>query len=65
VNLQGLVAAIGVCGGAASGIPIRAGRIDAQEAGPAGVPEQTTDLETTFAQFASAGFNESDTIAAT
>ncbi|KZL74873.1 wsc domain-containing protein [Colletotrichum incanum] len=49
------------CGG--SKMPFRAGRIDAQEAGPAGVPEPQTDLKTTQDVFTKAGFNTSDMIA--
>ncbi|WYZ44742.1 hypothetical protein EsH8_VIII_000058 [Colletotrichum jinshuiense] len=49
------------CGGIK--IPFRAGRIDAQEAGPAGVPEPQTDLKTTQDAFTKAGFNTSDMIA--
>ncbi|KAK9421597.1 putative Peroxidase [Seiridium unicorne] len=61
----GLVASIASCGGSNTGIPLRAGRIDAVEAGPAGVPETTTDLDTTFARFEAAGFNQTDAIAMT
>ncbi|TVY40053.1 WSC domain-containing protein [Lachnellula occidentalis] len=61
----GLVASLAECGGTTTGIPLRVGRIDAEEAGPAGVPMPTTDLETTLAQFAAAGFNQSETIALT
>ncbi|KAK2009672.1 WSC domain-containing protein [Colletotrichum eremochloae] len=49
------------CGGIQ--IPFRAGRIDAQEAGPAGVPEPQTDLNTTQQAFTKAGFSQSDMIA--
>ncbi|KAK2606772.1 hypothetical protein N8I77_005501 [Diaporthe amygdali] len=49
------------CGGIK--IPFRAGRIDAQEAGPAGVPEPSTDLKTTQDTFTKAGFSTSDMIA--
>ncbi|KAG8164199.1 hypothetical protein KVR01_006117 [Diaporthe batatas] len=48
------------CGGAK--IPFRAGRIDAQEAGPAGVPEPSTDLNTTQQAFTKAGFSTEDMI---
>ncbi|TVY22534.1 WSC domain-containing protein [Lachnellula hyalina] len=61
----GLIASLAECGGTTTGIPLRVGRIDAEEAGPAGVPEPTTDLKTTLAQFAAAGFNQSETIALT
>ncbi|KAF5506425.1 WSC domain-containing protein [Colletotrichum siamense] len=49
------------CGGIK--IPFRAGRVDAQEAGPAGVPEPQTDLEATQAAFTKAGFSTQDMIA--
>lgn len=49
------------CGGA--WMPFRAGRVDALEAGPAGVPEPDAPLETTRARFAGAGFSEADMIA--
>lgn len=48
------------CGGAK--IPFRAGRVDAQEAGPAGVPEPSTDLKTTQEAFTKAGFSTEDMI---
>lgn len=48
------------CGGAQ--MPFRAGRVDALEAGPAGVPEPDTPLETTRARFAGAGFSGADMI---
>lgn len=48
------------CGGAR--MPFRAGRVDAVEAGPAGVPEPDTPLEVTRARFANAGFSEADMI---
>lgn len=64
-TIKGLVASLAECGGTTTGVPLRVGRIDAEEAGPAGVPEPTTDLETTLAQFAAAGFNQSETIALT
>ncbi|KAL0066762.1 hypothetical protein AAF712_006153 [Marasmius tenuissimus] len=44
-------------------IPFRAGRIDATAAGETGVPEPTTDLQTTIAQFEKAGFDKSEMIA--
>ncbi|KAL0938995.1 peroxidase domain-containing protein [Colletotrichum truncatum] len=48
------------CGGAR--MPFRAGRIDAQEAGPAGVPEPDTPLNSTIDTFAKAGFSKSEMI---
>ncbi|ETS86444.1 hypothetical protein PFICI_00272 [Pestalotiopsis fici W106-1] len=58
----GLVASLSTCGATVGGINLRAGRKDALEAGPSGVPEPTTDLETTLNQFAAAGFSQSETI---
>jgi hypothetical protein len=55
------VVASSSCGG--NKIPFRAGRIDAQEAGPAGVPEPSTDLDTTREAFTKAGFSTEDMIA--
>ncbi|KAI1338911.1 heme peroxidase [Xylariaceae sp. FL0016] len=43
-------------------IPFRAGRVDATEAGPMGVPKPDEDLETHTSRFATAGFNTSDMI---
>ncbi|KAK1726180.1 WSC domain-containing protein [Colletotrichum acutatum] len=48
------------CGGAR--MPFRAGRVDASTAGPAGVPEPQTPLNTTLATFAKAGFSQSEMI---
>ncbi|KAF9879909.1 WSC domain-containing protein [Colletotrichum karsti] len=48
------------CGGVK--MPFRAGRIDAQEAGPAGVPEPHTPLNTTMSRFAGAGFSQTEMI---
>lgn len=47
------------CGGSDSGIPLRIGRIDADAAGPSGVPEPITGLETTLARFEATGFDQS------
>jgi len=55
------VIANGACGG--SKIPFRGGRIDAVEAGPAGVPEPQTPLDKTTDTFAKAGFDTSSMIA--
>lgn len=62
---QGVVSSVANCGGSKTAIPLKVGRIDAQEAGPSGVPSPTTDIQTTLSQFASAGFGQSDTIALT
>jgi hypothetical protein len=43
-------------------VPLRLGRIDATEAGPLGVPEAHTDLNTTKRAFEKAGFNQEDMI---
>ena len=59
----GAALAIGKCGGPA--ISLRGGRVDATEAGPSGVCQPETDLETTLATFSGAGFNQADTIALT
>ena len=59
----GTAMAIGTCGGPP--IPLRGGRIDATEAGAAGVCQPETDLQTTLASFSGAGFNPADTIALT
>ncbi|KAM0146237.1 hypothetical protein ACHAPG_011247 [Botrytis cinerea] len=60
-----VVASVAKCGGSNSGIKLRVGRIDATSAGPAGVPGPATDLNTTLAQFAAAGFDASQTIGLT
>ncbi|ETS73537.1 hypothetical protein PFICI_14483 [Pestalotiopsis fici W106-1] len=61
----GIVAAVATCSGNSTGIPLRAGRTDALAAGPSGVPEPTTSLEDTLAQFEAAGFSQEDAIAST
>ncbi|KAK1690665.1 WSC domain-containing protein [Colletotrichum godetiae] len=48
------------CGGAR--MPFRAGRVDATVAGPAGVPEPQTPINTTLATFAKAGFSQGEMI---
>ncbi len=53
----GVVVASDMCGGPK--IPYRAGRVDATEAGPKGVPEPSQDLATHTNIFAKAGFNTS------
>ncbi|TGO12609.1 hypothetical protein BTUL_0085g00190 [Botrytis tulipae] len=59
------VVAVAKCGDSSSGIKLRVGRIDAASAGPARVPGPATDLNTTLAQFAAAGFYASETISLT
>ncbi|KAK8040857.1 hypothetical protein PG994_013864 [Apiospora phragmitis] len=57
----GVVTATASCGGPK--VPLRLGRIDATEAGPAGVPEPKQDLDTHKKIFAKAGFNTEEMIA--
>ncbi|KAJ8090243.1 hypothetical protein PM082_018839 [Marasmius tenuissimus] len=57
----GVYTSVRECGGPV--VPFRAGRVDATGAGVTGVPEPTTDLETTIGQFEKAGFNKADMIA--
>lgn len=59
----GTVVAVGACGGPV--IPFRGGRVDATEAGPAGVCEPETDLKTTLSSFSNAGFSQQDAISLT
>ncbi|KAL6409971.1 L-ascorbate peroxidase 5, peroxisomal [Ilyonectria robusta] len=54
----GVVVATGACVGPK--IPFRAGRIDANKAGPPGVPEPQTNLADTLAAFIQAGFSKQD-----
>ncbi|KAL0071302.1 hypothetical protein AAF712_001868 [Marasmius tenuissimus] len=49
----GMFTAVKECGGPT--VQFRAGRIDATEAGESGVPEPTTDIDATIAQFEKAG----------
>ncbi|OTA99479.1 hypothetical protein M426DRAFT_67718 [Hypoxylon sp. CI-4A] len=57
----GTVMSVNVCGG--KYIPYKYGRVDATEADPkTGVPEPSTGIEETLAQFAQTGFNQSDAI---
>lgn len=53
-----VVIATKACGGPS--IPYRAGRIDATEAGPMGVPKPDQDIDMHKSIFASAGFNTSE-----
>ncbi|KAF4965526.1 hypothetical protein FSARC_6706 [Fusarium sarcochroum] len=57
----GVATASGACGGPK--IKLRGGRVDAIKAGPAGVPEPSTNLADTTATFAKAGFSKQDMIA--
>lgn len=50
-----LVMSVARCGNLR--VPLRLGRIDATEAGPAGVPEAHTDLNTTTKRFETASLN--------
>ncbi|KAH8651091.1 WSC domain-containing protein [Xylariales sp. PMI_506] len=56
----GVVTALGTCGGPQ--ILFRAGRIDATEAGPPGVPEPSQNLSSTISAFDKAGFNVTEMI---
>ncbi|KAK4079054.1 CAZyme family AA2 [Trichoderma harzianum] len=58
----GAVFAVGACSNGSMIIPLRAGRIDAREAGPSGVPEPQQDLATHTASFARQGFNATEMI---
>ncbi|KAK6587424.1 hypothetical protein PZA11_000714 [Diplocarpon coronariae] len=57
--------AVASCGAHPQAIPLRVGRIDATQAGPAGVPGPFDPLEPTLARFAKAGFAANETIALT
>ncbi|KAF5343652.1 hypothetical protein D9758_014692 [Tetrapyrgos nigripes] len=57
----GTYTVLGVCGGPL--VQVRAGRIDATEAGPSGVPGPTHSTETMKERFATAGFNVTEMIA--
>ncbi|CAJ2506701.1 Uu.00g078870.m01.CDS01 [Anthostomella pinea] len=61
----GVVASVATCGGTTTDIPLRTGRVDASAAGPSGVPEPGTDIDTTLSSFAAAGFDQSEAIALT
>jgi hypothetical protein len=58
--LCSVILAIKNCGGPS--IPFRAGRIDAESAGPATVPEPQQDLASHTASFALQGFNVTEMI---
>ncbi|KAI0168087.1 heme peroxidase [Pestalotiopsis sp. NC0098] len=55
-----LVAAVAACDGPR--VPLRAGRVDATEAGPAGVPKPEDDLDSNHAAFSKAGFTNEEMI---
>ena len=57
-----VVMSVGGCSNPPIHVPLRVGRIDAKEGGPFGVPEPETDVEETLAEFAGAGFDQSDAI---
>ncbi|KAF5979005.1 WSC domain-containing protein [Fusarium bulbicola] len=56
-----LVASVASCGG--QKVPLRMGRIDATQAGQAGVPKPEDKLKSTLAAFAKAGFTQQEMIA--
>lgn len=60
----GVVVAHSACGGTTK-IPYRFGRIDAQSAGAAGVPQKRDPVTKMADRFAAAGFNQADMIALT
>ena len=59
----GAIMAVRSCGGAEMSIPLRVGRVDATQAGPAGVPQPQDDLATHIADFKRQGFNVTEMIA--
>ncbi|KAI1763527.1 heme peroxidase [Hypoxylon sp. FL1150] len=59
----GTVMSVHLCGG--KYIPYSPGRVDATVEGTFGVPEPSTSIEETLAQFEQTGFNQSDAIALT
>ncbi|KAL7943587.1 heme peroxidase [Trichoderma barbatum] len=58
----GATFAIGACSNGTMIIPLRAGRVDAREAGPPGVPQPQEDITTHTAAFARQGFNATEMI---
>ncbi|KAK7403740.1 hypothetical protein QQX98_010479 [Neonectria punicea] len=56
-----VIASHSSCGGTTK-ISFCYGRVEAEEAGPAGVPETHTPLETMLARFATAGYSQEDMI---
>jgi catalase (peroxidase I) len=59
---MGAISSVYTCSRGSVIIPFRGGRIDATEAGPAGVPQPQQDLSTHTAIFARQGFNTSEMI---
>ena len=59
----GAVMAARRCGGEEMSVPLRVGRVDARQAGPAGVPQPQDDLATHIADFKRQGFNVTEMIA--
>jgi hypothetical protein len=57
------IIAVGACSNGSLVIPFSAGRVDATEAGPSGVPQPQEDLATHTASFARQGFNATEMIA--
>lgn len=57
------VMAVGACSNGSIVIPYSAGRVDAVEAGPSGVPQPQEDLASHTANFARQGFNATEMIA--
>ncbi len=58
----GAVLAVASCSNATISIPVRAGRVDATEAEPFGVPEPQQDLDSHVKAFARQGFNATEMI---
>jgi hypothetical protein len=56
------IVAAGITSNGSIIVPFWGGRVDAEEAGPSGVPEPQQDLATHTAKFASQGFNVSEMI---
>ncbi|KAF8181865.1 heme peroxidase, partial [Mycena galopus ATCC 62051] len=55
-----VIMSVGTCSSPSVYIPLRGERIDATMAGPLGVPEPETDIDTTLAEFSQAGFSQQD-----
>lgn len=58
----GTVAAMRSCGNEKTAVPLRAGREDATQAGPTGVPKPEEDLDSHTKNFAKQGFNVKEMI---